>query len=97
MEDDRKRLEDVKNHVLDLLLMLRILRNYLPDTLDFDRMEEYVICHDLPEAITGDITKFEGVTGEKIERVTNIAIDYLINNFDNILDFSVLLNGYEQK
>ena len=31
---DRKRLEDIKNHEMDLLLMFRILRDKLPKTLD---------------------------------------------------------------
>jgi 5'-deoxynucleotidase YfbR-like HD superfamily hydrolase len=94
---NRKRLEDVKNHVLDLLLMVRILRKYLPSSLNFDRIDDYIICHDLPEAITGDITKFEGVSGEEIERVTNIAIQYLSTTFGGVLDFSDVLNGYENK
>lgn len=58
---DRKRLEDVKNHILDLLLIARILKKYFPANLNFDKIMDYIICHDLPEAITGDITKFEGV------------------------------------
>ena len=37
---ERPRLEDVKNHILDLLLMVRILRKYLPDSLDYERITE---------------------------------------------------------
>ena len=94
---ERKRLEDVKNHILDLLLIMRILKKYLPQNLDFDKMVDYIICHDLPEAITGDITKFEGVSEEEITRVTNIAIQYLSTTFNDVLDFSTILNQYENK
>ena len=94
---DRKRLEDVKNHILDLLLMARILKKHLPLGLNFDRINDYIMCHDLPEAITGDITKFEGVSEEEIQYVTNIAIQYLTATFADVLDFSDILNGYEQR
>ena len=59
---NRKRLEDVKNHIFDLLLIARILQKRLPNSLDFNKINDYILCHDLPEAITGDITKFEGVS-----------------------------------
>jgi len=94
---NRKRLEDVKNHILDLLLVARILKKYFPDTLDYNRINDYIICHDLPEAITGDITKFEGVSDEEIKRVTNIAIDYLTNKFGNVLNLGMILNNYESR
>jgi len=94
---DRKRLEDVKNHVLDLLIMARILRKHFPASLNFDRINDYIICHDLPEAITGDITKFEGISVEEIERVTNIAIEYLSTTFGSVLDFADTLNSYENR
>lgn len=94
---DRKRLEDVKNHILDLLLIARILKKYFPDNIDYNRINDYIICHDLPEAITGDITKFEEVSGDEIKRVTNLAIDYLSNRFGNVLDFGIILNNYENK
>lgn len=94
---DRKRLEDVKNHILDLILIARILKKYFPVNIDYDKINDYIICHDLPEAITGDITKFEGVSDGEIKRVTKIAIDYLTNKFGNILDFSNLLNNYENR
>ena len=61
----RERLEDVKNHIFDLILITRILKKFFPPTLDYDKMIDYIICHDLPEAITGDITKFEGVPDEE--------------------------------
>lgn len=94
---DRKRLEDIKDHILDLLLISRILRKYFPSYIDIDKINNYIICHDLPEAITGDITKFEGVTEEEIKRVTNIAIEYLSNEFNDVIDFSTILNNYENR
>lgn len=94
---ERKRIEDVKNHILDLLLIARILKKHFPTVIDYNKITDYIICHDLPEAITGDITKFEGVTDEEIKRVTNIAIDYLTSKFDDVLDFSTILNGYENR
>jgi len=94
---ERKRLEDVKNHILDLLLISRILKKYFPTFLDYDKIYDYIICHDLPEAITGDITKFEGVSDEEIKRVTNIAIEYLSSQFGTVLDLETILNNYENK
>lgn len=94
---ERKRLEDVKDHILDLLLMARILKKYFPANVDYNKINDYIICHDLPEAITGDITKFEGVSGEEIKRVTNIAIEYLASKFDDVLNFSKILNNYENR
>ena len=92
---DRKRLEDVKNHVMDLIFMARILRKYLPSYLNYDLIYDYIICHDIPEVITGDITKFEGISEEEIKRVTNLAIKFLSDNYDDVMDFDRLLNGYE--
>lgn len=92
---DRKRLEDIKNHILDLLLIARILKRYLPSFIDYEKINDYIICHDLPEAITGDITKFEGVSSEEITRVTNIAIKYLNDKFGDIIDFSTIINNFE--
>jgi len=60
-------------------------------------MIDYIICHDLPEAITGDITKFEGISDYEIKRVTNIAIAYISNKLGDVLDFSVILNNYENR
>lgn len=94
---DRERLEDVKNHILDLLLIARILKKHFPLNIDYDKINDYIICHDLPEAITGDITKFEGVPEEEIKRVTQIAIDYLSNKFGSVLDLSNILNNYENR
>lgn len=94
---ERKRLEDVKNHILDLLIIAKILKKHFPENLNYEKITDYIICHDLPEAITGDITKFEGVSEEEIKRVTNIAINYLSEKFGNILDLNNILNGYETR
>lgn len=94
---NRKRIEDVKNHVVDLIFMARILKKHFPSYLNFDLIYDYIICHDIPEAITGDITKFQGVYEEEIERVTKIAIEFLSDTFNDVIDFKKLLNGYENK
>ena len=94
---ERFRLEDVKNHILDLLLMTRILIKYFPEGLDYDKITDYIICHDLPEAITGDITKFEGVSNEEIQKVTAMAIDYLDERFKNVLNVGNILRSYEAR
>ena len=94
---ERDRLEDVKNHVLDLMLMVRILRKYLPDELDYEKINDYILLHDLPEVITGDITKFEGVSNEEIKRVTGIAIEYLGETFGDVLDIRGILEDYEAR
>lgn len=36
-------------------LIIRIIRKHLPSTLDNDKIYDYIIFHDLPKAITGDI------------------------------------------
>lgn len=94
---ERKRLEDIKNHVLDLKIILRLLKKHFPDGIDYDKVDDYILCHDLPEAITGDITKFEGVSGNEINRVTNLAIDYLGKLLDEVMPLSKILNDYEKK
>jgi 5'-deoxynucleotidase YfbR-like HD superfamily hydrolase len=94
---DRERLEDIKDHVMDLILMVRLLRKYLPDYLDFDKINDYIICHDLPEAITGDITRFEGVSGDEITRVNNLAIDYISDVYKDVMDFRTIFDNYESR
>lgn len=93
----RTRLEDIKNHVLDLLLIYRILEKKLPKILDFKKIFDYIICHDLPEVITGDITAFEGVSSEEKDEVTKIAIEYLSNKFCGVMNFKEIFNNYENK
>lgn len=95
----RERIEDVKNHILDLLLILRIIRKHFPNSIVIDdsKLFDYVIVHDLPEAITGDITKFEGVSDEEITRVTNIAIEYLSKKFSSVIDIKGLLDDFDNR
>ena len=94
---NRFRLEDIKDHILDLTLIARILKKYLPEHIDYDKINDYILCHDLPEAITGDITKFEGVSEEEITRVTTIAINYLSEQFKDVMDLKTILTNYEEK
>ena len=93
----RKRLEDVKDHILDLILITRILRRRFPNCLDYDKIYDYIICHDLPEAITDDITKFQGVPEEDIERVTRLATDFLDEHFHSVMDFKEIIGNYEAR
>lgn len=93
----RFRLEDVKNHILDLLLIYRILEKHFPDILDFNKVFDYIVCHDLPEAITDDITGFEGVSSEEKDHVTRIAIEYLDKKFHKVMDFGKIINSYEER
>jgi len=92
---ERSRLEDIKNHTLDLILMYRIVRDKLPIILDESKILDYFICHDLPEAITGDITKFQGVSSSERKRVTDLAIKYLSDTYGDIIDFGTIINGFE--
>lgn len=94
---NRFRLEDIKDHILDLTLIARILKKYFPDNIDYDKINDYILCHDLPEAITGDITKFEGVSSDEITRVTNLAISYLTEQFKDVMDLKTILTNYEEK
>lgn len=94
---ERERLEDVNNHILDLILIAKILKKYLPTSIDMGKIIDYIIVHDLPEAITGDITKFEGISDDEINRVTKLAMDYIITNFGHIIDFANLMPAYEEK
>ena len=94
---NRFRLEDIKDHILDLTLIARILKKYFPDNIDYDKINDYILCHDLPEAITGDITKFEGVSSDEITRVTNLAISYLAEQFKDVMDLKTILTNYEEK
>lgn len=94
---NRFRLEDIKDHILDLTLIARILKKYFPDNIDYNKINDYILCHDLPEAITGDITKFEGVSSDEITRVTNLAISYLAEQFKDVMDLKTILTNYEEK
>ncbi len=94
---ERKRLEDVKDHICDLIIMLRIMKTELPFYLNYDKMIDYILCHDLPEAITGDITQFEGVSKEERDRVTKIAEDYLRDFFGDVIDFGTIFEEYHNR
>lgn len=93
----RERLEDIKDHTIDVMLIARMLKRYFPYYVDFSRLMDYLMFHDLPEAITGDITKFEGVPDAEIRRVTNIAINYLNINFGDVVDFGEVIGAYEEQ
>ena len=94
---DRYRTEDIKDHILDLLLMVQILKKYFPLYINYDLLNNYIICHDLEEAITGDITAFEGVSKEEKKRVNSIAMNYLIEKFGSVLDLKTYFNDFEDK
>ncbi len=92
---DSERLNDIKNHTFDLLLLARLLKESIEYPLDFNKIEDYIFVHDLPEAITGDITAFEGIEKEKRQAVTKTAIDYLEKTFGNMLHIKESLQNYE--
>ncbi len=93
----RDRLESIKDHVFDLILMFRLLERYLPSDLNGSLVIDYLLVHDLAEAITGDITKFGNVSADERTRVSNIATDYLIRRFNTVLDFRTLMIGFETR
>lgn len=94
---NRYRTEDVKNHTLDLIVMIKLIKPYLPSNIDFSKMFDYALFHDNEEAITGDITGFEGVSQEEKERVNNIAMNYLINRYGDIMNIEKSLEDFEDK
>lgn len=94
---DRKRTEDIKDHVFDLIIITKLLRDKFPKCVDFEKLENYIICHDLEETITGDITAFEGVPHSEKDRVNRIAMNYLIERFNDVLDFNTYFNNFEDR
>ena len=44
-----------------------------------------------------DITKFQGVSSDEIQRVTGIAIDYLTNKFNDVIELTDILTNYENR
>ena len=94
---NRERTEDIKDHVFDLLLMVQILRPYFPSYLQYDKLFNYIICHDLEEAITGDITAFEGVSKSEKNRVNELAMNYLIETYGSVLDLQSYFSDFEEK
>ena len=96
---DRFRTEDVKDHVCDLITLTKLIKPYLPKSIDIDtdKMIDYAIIHDLEEVITGDITGFEGVTKDEKERVNKIAMAYLISEYGDVLNSKSLFKEFEDK
>lgn len=93
----RKRTEDIKDHVCDLIAMIRLLSPYLPGNIDTLKMIDYAFNHDLEEVITDDITAFEGVSSEEKDRVNGIAMVYLTRELNDILNFEESSNNFESK
>lgn len=93
---DRFRTADIKDHIFDLILLTKMIKPYIPESIDTDRMIDYAITHDLEEVITGDITTFEGVTREEKDRVNKIAMDYLISEYGGVLNINTLLADFEE-
>ena len=91
----RERLEDIKDHIFDLIVLDKILSNYFPVDINNERIIDLALVHDLEEAITGDITEFEGVPKEEKMRVNNIAIEYLSTVFKDIMPFAKLYDEFE--
>ena len=94
---NRYRTEDVKDHTLDLIVMIKLIKPYLPNNIDLSKMIDYALFHDNEESITGDITGFEGVSKEEKERVNKIAMNYLINSYKGIMNIENSIEGYEGK
>lgn len=94
---DREILENIKDHSNDLILIYRILERYMPSYVNSRKVTDYMMFHDLPEAITGDITKFQGVPSKDKKRVTKEAIDYLQRRFGEIINLGELINGFENR
>lgn len=92
---DRFRTEDIKDHVFDLILMTKLIKPYIPNYIDTNKMIDYAIIHDLEEVITGDITTFEGISKEEKDRVNNIAMNYLINEYGDLININNLFNDFE--
>lgn len=92
----RERLEDIKDHILDLIILERMLSNYFPSNIQCDKIIDLALVHDIEEVITGDIPgEFNGVSKEEKKRVNNIAIDYICDRFEGILPFRQLFDEYE--
>ncbi len=94
---NRSRTEDVKDHTLDLIMMIRLIKPYLPSNIDISKMIDYALFHDSEELITGDITGFDGVSREEKERVNKIAMNYLIDRYGDIMNIENSLEDYEDK
>lgn len=94
---NRERLEDIKDHIFDIIALDKILEPYMPVHINHERIIELALVHDIEEVITGDITEFEGVSKEEKERVNKRAIDYLVQSFGKIFPFKSLFKEFEEK
>ena len=92
----RSRTEDVKDHTLDLIVMIKLIKPYLPSNIDMSKMIDYALFHDNEEVITGDITAFEGVSSEEKKRVNGIAMKYLISEYGDIINIGDSLEDFEE-
>jgi putative hydrolase of HD superfamily len=61
------RQESVAEHSWRVLLLAFLMRPYLPVTLNWERLAEMLIIHDLAEARTGDVAIFDPAHAEKSE------------------------------
>ena len=93
----RDRTEDIKDHILDLIVIIRLLGPYLPSNVDTLKMIDYALNHDFEEVITGDITGFEGVTPDEKKRVNDIAMRFLISEYHDIMNFEKASTSYEER
>ena len=96
-EIDRFRLSDIKDHVFDLIILTKLIKPYIPNYINTDKMIDYAIVHDFEEIITGDITTYEGISKEEKERVNKIAQNYLIKKYGNIMNIKKISQDYENK
>lgn len=93
----RERLAEIKDHSFDLIIILKLIEKYWPLNINCNKIIDYMIFHDLPEAITGDITKFEGISEEEIKRVTDIAEDWLKKLFNDVVNIEEIFDNYKNK
>jgi len=61
------RQESVAEHSWRVLLLALLIRPYLPATLNWERLAEMLIIHDLAEARTGDVAIFDLAHSTKSE------------------------------
>jgi putative hydrolase of HD superfamily len=63
----RGRHESVAEHSWRVLLLAFLMRPYLPSTLNWERLAEILIIHDIAEARTGDVPIFDANHSKKSE------------------------------
>jgi putative hydrolase of HD superfamily len=61
------RQESVAEHCWRVALLALLMKPYLPGRLDWERLLEMLIVHDLAEARTGDVPIFDARHGNKAE------------------------------